>query len=331
MKFVYVLVSSESDYYLEEMLVSMYSLIKYNPKAEIILVLDKKTFESLRGNRRGIHKYVSDYVTVNLPDDFLPIQKSRYLKTSLRQLINGNFLYIDNDKIITGPLIEDVICTSDIGAVFNQHRDDWKVTEHSMIITYNNVTGRNYGLENEIKNLFNGGVIYSKDTKKAHKFFKIWHELWLNDSLHLNFHKDQPSMWKANYLCGNILSPIEGSYNCQIIYPLYSLRYFHDAKIIHYFSSNSANQNIKFKQKDILEYIRNNGIDKKIENDILNFRQNYLNGIRVCMVTDAKSYDAPIVYVAIKISKKAPFVNYFLNYLFNLYHKISISRLKQFY
>lgn len=322
MKIVYVLSSSESDFYTEEALVSMYSLKKHNPDVRITLVSDEDTLNSLQGKRGEIHKYIDDYVTLNLPAHFLPIQKSRYLKTSLRRIIDGTFLYIDNDTIITDTFNQDDICSSDIGAVFNQHKDDWTASQHFMTRTYRKQTGKELKDCQEIKHLFNGGVIFAKDTPKAHDFFNKWHELWMEDSFNFNYHKDQPSMWRANHLCGDILYPIEGIFNCQLIYPVNCLRYFFNAKILHYFSSAPMINHIKFKQPGELQYIRENGIDDKIKNDIVNLRKEYINGLHIYEDSEVQYYDTPLTILAVKISKMAPFINHSLRYIVKGYCKI---------
>ena len=46
-KMVYVLVSNDKDYYLEQAYVSMFSLKKYNPKAQIYVVADQEDRKSV--------------------------------------------------------------------------------------------------------------------------------------------------------------------------------------------------------------------------------------------------------------------------------------------
>lgn len=46
-KIIYVLVSNENDCYLEQALVSIYSLRLYNPDANLLLLVDEETSLSL--------------------------------------------------------------------------------------------------------------------------------------------------------------------------------------------------------------------------------------------------------------------------------------------
>ena len=46
-KIIYVLVSNENDCYLEQALVSIYSLRLYNPDANLLLLVDEETSRTL--------------------------------------------------------------------------------------------------------------------------------------------------------------------------------------------------------------------------------------------------------------------------------------------
>ena len=101
LKFVYALISCEKDYYAEQALISMYTLRLHNRDAHITWVADEETLKSLeKGNRHPIKDFVDEYVTVNPPTGCTPTQKSRFIKTSLRQNVEGDFLYLDNETVI---------------------------------------------------------------------------------------------------------------------------------------------------------------------------------------------------------------------------------------
>ena len=95
-KIIYVLVSNENDCYLEQALVSIYSLRLYNPDANLLLLVDEETSRTLEnGIRKLILNYVSKLVIVDVPFHYSKQQKSRYIKTSLRSQVIGDFLFID--------------------------------------------------------------------------------------------------------------------------------------------------------------------------------------------------------------------------------------------
>lgn len=59
-KIIYVLVSNENDCYLEQALVSIYSLRLYNPDANLLLLVDEETSRTLEN---GIRKLILNYVS----------------------------------------------------------------------------------------------------------------------------------------------------------------------------------------------------------------------------------------------------------------------------
>ena len=114
MKYVYVLTSSEKDYFYEQCLISVVSLKKYHPDSEIVIFTDDNTAAGLKGFRSGIKKY-AEIEVVACDAAYDQKVRSRLLKTSVRHLIKGDFLYIDLDTVIAdslegiGDCMEDMI------------------------------------------------------------------------------------------------------------------------------------------------------------------------------------------------------------------------------
>lgn len=317
MKFVYVLVSSEKDFYAEEALVSMFTLRKHNPEAEVFLVSDSLTIASLKEKRGEIKKLTTQILKVDAPEDFSLIQKSRFLKTSIREYIKDTFLYIDNDTLITGSLDNLKNITCEVGAVYNQHKENWNDFKyHPMMLEYKHATGDNPEEQTKFSAYFNGGIIFSRDTPDAHKFFKKWHELWLKESIKSGFHKDQPTMWHANYLCGNIITPIDGIYNFQAIYPEHSFKYLMNCKIFHYFSSSVIGKNIVFRKPEFMNYVKTHGIDCYVENCVNNFLSDYIDGLKILADDEIDLYNSPMAVFGRKVSQRFPSSNKFIKRIF---------------
>lgn len=320
MKFVYVLVSSENDYYTEEALISMFSLKKYNPNSTIVTITDEETYKRITEKKPEISQYINEFIIPILPPNLSNIQKSRFLKTSIRKHIKGSFLYIDNDTIITSDLKDLDEFDYDLGAVLNMHRKEWESKNpHSMVLYYNKHCRKDLLEEYPITQYFNGGIIFSKDTPLSHDFFNLWHKLWLDESINLGFHKDQITMWKANFILGDVIKELEPEYNCQIIYPIYAFPYLKNCKILHYFSSSKQASHIKLKNKYFLEKIRNKGITDEIKLYLDNFTIEFISGLLILMDDDRRYYNTPASLIAKKISKKIPFINSFLQKSLNLY------------
>ncbi|MCH5221795.1 MAG: hypothetical protein J1F05_05630 [Muribaculaceae bacterium] len=324
MKVVYILVSSESDYYAEQTLVSMCSLKRYNPSAEVYLLADNGTLGRLNGSRAFVKDYADKIVEITLGQKYKSIQKSRFIKTSLPKYVDGDFLYIDNDTVVTGPLddLEDYKC--DVGAVFNQHRDDWNNDGvHPQLRQYYEVTGTHPDDDDKISHYYNGGVILVRNTQTAKDFFDLWHNLWIYSSTKLGFHKDQPDMWRANYQVGNLIKDLPGCYNMQSIYPKRSIIFLNDCRIFHYFSSNmKLLPRLSFKNEASLQLVRDNGITGEIEQRITNIRVEYIDNVTFLANINVEIEHEPYFLLCRKILSWFPFLNSIANVIYKIKKKM---------
>lgn len=149
----------------------------------------------------------------------------------MRNLIDGDFLYIDCDTVICAPLKDIEKCSGELLLVPDGHENNdvnrrgyFSLKTRADFITYH--TGYNHLY-------FNGGVMYSRDTKKCHEFFNLWHKGW-QETCKKGIAQDQLSLNEANYKMGGFISELDGVYNCQ---NTTGLKWLPKAKVIHYFSS----------------------------------------------------------------------------------------------
>ena len=84
-KIVYVLVSSEKDYYFEEFLISYYSLKMYNPKTDVWLITDDVTSQRIEKFLNILNVDVHK-VSIDFASSISPRLRSRYIKTSIREI-----------------------------------------------------------------------------------------------------------------------------------------------------------------------------------------------------------------------------------------------------
>lgn len=320
LRYVYVLASGEADFFPEQTLLSVMTLRRHNPGAEVTLVTDSLTRQTLCGDRGRILEQVDETVVADTPEGFSKTQASRFLKTSLRSLLEGDFLYIDGDTLIDGDL-SDLRQFGDvkIGAIFNRHKNNWdKDNVHPQLQNYYETTGVRPDYDKEIAYFFNGGVIYCRDLPETHAFFDKWHELWLRSSTQLGFHLDQSDMWRANMLCGNIITPLPGRYNCQLIYPNNALPFMFDARILHYFASANAGDYLKIRGKEFLTSVRRQGITREVEDYIENFKSDYLGGTEMLIGRELDLYRSPLVVMSRKLCKDFPWLNRMVRKFYHL-------------
>ena len=265
-KIVYVLVSQETDYYYEMFLLSHYSLRLHHPKgdAEVVLVMDTDTHQRLVDKKASVLDDVTP-VVVSIPEEYTIMQRSRYLKTSLRQRIEGDFLYLDTDTLVCKSIEKADYIDANIAMVANYH--DLKSTDRFSLDRC-----KQAGFQKpETFSYFNSGIIYSKDSELTQSFFSNWHELW-KTSVQKEIPFDQPSLWATNQIMNYPILEISGIWNCQLMCPLHKV-HAQSALILHYYIS-SRNQLF---QKYIFEFIKRKGCISKAASQIAH--QPYTTGI----------------------------------------------------
>lgn len=232
MKYLYVLVSNSNDYYSEQAFISILSLKLHTPNCFVVLLTEQNTSKYLRQCFDELITLIDECKVVNLDDKYSNMEKSRILKTTMRQHINGDFLFIDCDTVICDDLSDIEICNYNMACVLDNHM---VVSKHwrKDIIKKNAVKcGFNESLSFDYH--FNSGVIYCKDNQYTRAFFEVWHSLWLNTH-DKGIHQDQISLHQANVVYDGFITEIGGQWNCQLVNG--GVRFLSDAKIIHYFSS----------------------------------------------------------------------------------------------
>lgn len=268
-KVVYILVSNEKDYYLEQALVSIYSFRLYNSNAELLLVVDEETSKTLsHGIRKSILDYVSRLIVVNIPEVFSNLQKSRFIKTSLRELIEGDFLFIDSDTIICDNLEDIDNMKEELLAVPDCHLSIKYSWMKNKIRKWANILNWKFS-ENDY--YFNSGVLFVKDTDTTHKFYEQWHLEW-KKHLSNGINYDQPSFAKANETMNYIINKLDGIWNCQV--NSNGLPYLMNSKIIHYFASGIGTKKdspYQLLDKQLFIRIKTNGyLNDEIKQLVLN-------------------------------------------------------------
>ena len=229
---VYILISNGDDLFYEQLLVSLYSLRMHNPELNVVVLVDEKTERTLHGKRSKVRELANEIKVVEVPEEYNSKERSRYIKTTFRNYLSGNLLFIDTDTVITDNLRDventnaDMACVLDYHATLDQQLDGDKIRQNVQSIFNENISDENI--------YFNSGVIWLKDTPAVRSLFDQWNHYWKIAAFEAGKCFDQPALMIANRMCGHIIGELEGTYNCQI---LTSVRYLHKAKIIHFFNN----------------------------------------------------------------------------------------------
>ncbi len=255
-KIVYVLISDLTDNYLEQAIISLYSLRLYNPSATVEMVVDDVTSKNLIDERAEILKYINKLHVIDCSAEMDKKQRSRHLKTSLRSIVDGDYLFIDTDTVIGGDLSDADKLKVDIGAVKDKHI---LLKDHPMKETINHWASIvEWDPKEDI--YFNSGVFYVKDNAKTQEFYKKWNEEW-HKSKNSGLNLDQPSLGKTNSQSNIKIQEIDGIWNCQITDN--GLKYLYNGKIIHYFASMQPDDTVD----EIPFYFRNPNVFKKLRDN----------------------------------------------------------------
>lgn len=317
---VYIVTSGNNDFYLEQLIISAFSLKLHNPNVKIIVVMDDDTSDGLTGNRGQLWHYVSDIVSVKIPEEYSNMERSRYLKTNLRNIIVGDFLFIDTDTVVTGDLSEIDSFNCSIGAVIDKHIAIFNHSGQQNIIELSKKYNWNIPKNG---NYFNSGIMYVKDNDATHKFYERWHNHWKKGLLKYGKGIDQPALAKANEDSNYLITELPGIFNCQIIEN--GLRYLYEAKIIHYYASNMNRWDSPylFRDQKLYSTVREFGINNEIKNLIIHAKEAFNNKCLILGGNTCDTFYSTLSGIARRIFLQNPKLNAFID---KTYKKLIISK-----
>lgn len=232
---VYVVISSAEDIYFEQVWASAWSLKHYNPNAHVLVLTDDETKSTINAEgRKASLNCIDEVQAVSFDGEYSKREKSRWIKTNMRNLVKGDFLFIDADTIITGKLDDVDNWSCSIGAVLDSHCHSNEISDTIPFQDmYINRLRNVFGVSYQGDDVFNSGVLYVKDDETAHHFFDVWHKNWMYSNSQ-GYHVDQLPLLKTNIELGQVIEEIPGEYNCQI---RFSIQYLTKAIILHTFAS----------------------------------------------------------------------------------------------
>lgn len=281
----------------------MHSLRRHNPEAHIVLVTDAPTYSRIDSKHESIKGYISETVVADVPETMTPIQRSRYLKTSLRQRVEGDFLYLDVDTVIMRPIGDrDFPLEMVLGGVKNVHFGQ----PHG--IKYDEYIKRTGKHLDSCAFYPNGGVLFARDVDSAHEFFNRWHDMWIRENRDLGIGIDQPSLAQANSSLGCPLKELPGTFNCQTN-TRQCKEFLFNPYILHYYAAVDSNHFFPFKNTAVLEKIRLEGITPEIERMLDNPQLYFFKQWIVLEGEDASGYNAPWSRFNRNLSRRFPILN----------------------
>ena len=271
-KIVYVAASVESDIYMEQAIVSAWSARQHNPDCCIELVCDNDTFATLGYGVRAQYKTLFDKIHVR---QFKPeqgmMERSRWMKTSLRDIVDGDFLYLDTDTVVCTDLSYVDDFNFDLGMVQDCNCEFSQSLIYDWVVP---VMKKMYDMDVSEEELqFNGGVAFVRDSQMTRDFYHRWNELWVESMLKFNRMKDQQPLMKANIDMGYVVTEMSGDLNCQVAE---SIQYLHTAHVVHFFNNLlGKSDSLSPLFKDIFVEVKEHGLTDKAKQSILDCKSSF--------------------------------------------------------
>lgn len=267
-KVVYVVISKETDIYLNQAFISAYSLKLFNPEAHITIVMDDLTCDVLQSEKyEEFRSIISETIVERFSDSISNMERSRLLKTTLRNRIDGNYLFIDTDTVICGDLSDIDKIKSEIAAVPDKHRNRSQFPYMNFVVSnFKQIFHKSISACSV--NYFNSGVMFVKDTPNTREFYKEWNKKYMECDAK-GFKYDQLALFATDIEKGGMIEEMDGIFNCQVTT---SIRYLHTAKILHFFQEQDYNAGIHpfLTKKWYAEIIKDNKLTDSVKRDIIN-------------------------------------------------------------
>lgn len=264
-KIVYVVISDQEDYYLEQALISVHSCRAHNGDAHIALITDERTLDTCKeGARARFLKYFDSTKIIDTSQFATKIKRSRFIKTNLRNIIDGDYLYIDCDTVVCDRLDDIDDFKGDIGFVYDYNLDDDCQRQRY----WESKTKKAKDKDVNVKYMFNGGVEMVRDVPQAYLLYDTWHDEWLKAQA-LGQDRDQPPLYKALSKTGVNVTPLPNQWNCMLWG--FCLECLTSAKVLHISPHARTTPFHPLMENDVLEKIRQTGeIDHEVDRMIRN-------------------------------------------------------------
>jgi hypothetical protein len=188
----FVLAGKDLGVYSDMAAVAALAVRRLHPQARIILVTDEVTAHAIERGKHALGGIVSE-ISVQPTGTDVPSVSSRYLRTVLRQLVKGDYLYLDADAIAVRPLDRGWPSGTDLAMA--RDRNQRGITPLALPSVQQ--LHAKLGWKFRTDRYLNAGVMFVRDTAAAHAFYAEWHERW-KQALSLGIWQDQFSFNSAS-------------------------------------------------------------------------------------------------------------------------------------
>ena len=210
LKIVYCLTSSGGDLYEAMTRVSLATVRLTNPTARIEIATGQQTHQALHATGSQLLREADAVHGFHTPDG-PPTFRNRFVKTQLRLLLSGPFLFLDSDTVVRKPLTPLLNLQAVIAAAPNHSADT--LAEQIWSEDQANLNTMGWQVREPY---VNGGVIWYADTPAAHRFAEAWHRNWLANVERTGRYRDQPALNHSLQESAANVTTLEHRWNAQV-------------------------------------------------------------------------------------------------------------------
>jgi hypothetical protein len=190
--------------------VSIASVRVSNPSVAVTVVCDAVSGTALQRSCDPLLNEVDELVVSETPDGDAGY-RSRHVKTRLREVIEGPFLFLDCDTFVRGDLSPIFSLDTDIAGARNHSRDEFR--EQIWEEDARAITSMKWRLGEEA--YINSGVLFYNDTPGTYRFASLWHQKWLDWTKQRARYRDQPALNAALFEAQPRLNILSHRFNAQ--------------------------------------------------------------------------------------------------------------------
>lgn len=176
--------------------VSMLSLLAVHPSAQVCLVTDPRTYRLMKDQGHALLKVPANISVVETGFESA-VDSSRALKTRLREIVSGQFVFLDTDTVV----LRSIQGIAALGASFaatalGRSRDKWHKPGRYRDAMRVRCESLRWRYPDPAKPYFSSGVFCMKDDAAAHAISEAWHASW-RESRPVFGGIDQPALYHA--------------------------------------------------------------------------------------------------------------------------------------
>ncbi|MDX9980151.1 MAG: putative nucleotide-diphospho-sugar transferase, partial [Lentisphaeria bacterium] len=181
-----------------------------NPDYHVVVIVDEQSAQAMKAADDPLLAEADQWIAVNT--GLGPAAaRSRFVKTSMRQVLDGPFVFLDTDVVVRGSLDDVFGLDADAAGARNNSRSKLEEQYWWEDMAILEKMGWSIGGEAFI----NSGVLFFADTVGARRLGEEWHRRWREEYDRLGQHRDQPGMNSALHALGVRFKLLPDTYNAQ--------------------------------------------------------------------------------------------------------------------